>query len=170
MGIAAPRKAFRGRPKGASPISPLPPPLLHPYAPPTLSPPGSGPGERHRWETERWRPPPPPLTAASGPPEPDGGDEAEEMEKLAAGLARLRWNPAALPLDAIVSKCRLPTLVCLGQGESGGGVEWGEGGGVVGVGNEEGAGDGDVGGTGTEGWRTLWGGCGEGVQGWGKRG
>uniref|UniRef100_A0A8C2TQ77 GRB2 associated regulator of MAPK1 subtype 2 n=1 Tax=Coturnix japonica TaxID=93934 RepID=A0A8C2TQ77_COTJA len=40
------------------------------------------------------------------------------MEKLAAGLARLRWNPAALPLDAIVSKCRLPTLVCLGQGES----------------------------------------------------
>lgn len=51
------------------------------------------------------------------------------MEKLAAGLARLRWNPAALPLDAIVSKCRLPTLVCLGQGESGGGVEWGEGGG-----------------------------------------
>ncbi|KAM9195171.1 GRB2-associated and regulator of MAPK protein 2 [Mergus octosetaceus] len=40
------------------------------------------------------------------------------MEQLAAGLARLRWSPAALPLDAIVSKCRLPTLVCLGQGES----------------------------------------------------
>ncbi|XP_068792759.1 GRB2-associated and regulator of MAPK protein 2 [Struthio camelus] len=39
------------------------------------------------------------------------------MEKLAAGLARLRWSPAALPLDVIVSKCRLPTLVCLGQGE-----------------------------------------------------
>ncbi|XP_042658840.1 GRB2-associated and regulator of MAPK protein 2 [Tyto alba] len=39
------------------------------------------------------------------------------MEKLAAGLARLRWSPAALPLDAIVSQCRLPTLVCLGQGE-----------------------------------------------------
>ncbi|XP_064002619.1 GRB2-associated and regulator of MAPK protein 2 isoform X1 [Pogoniulus pusillus] len=37
------------------------------------------------------------------------------MEKLAAGLARLRWSPAALPLDAIVSQCRLPTLVCLGQ-------------------------------------------------------
>ncbi|KAM6324179.1 GRB2-associated and regulator of MAPK protein 2 [Aegotheles albertisi] len=39
------------------------------------------------------------------------------MEKLSAGLARLRWSPAALPLDAIVSQCRLPTLVCLGQGE-----------------------------------------------------
>ncbi|OWK51251.1 GRB2-associated and regulator of MAPK protein-like [Lonchura striata] len=39
------------------------------------------------------------------------------MEKLAAGLARLRWSPAALPLDAIVSQCRLPTLVCLGQGQ-----------------------------------------------------
>ncbi|XP_054034284.1 GRB2-associated and regulator of MAPK protein 2 isoform X2 [Dryobates pubescens] len=39
------------------------------------------------------------------------------MEKLAAGLARLRWSPAALPLDAIVSQCRLPTLVCLGQGK-----------------------------------------------------
>ncbi|CAM9932371.1 unnamed protein product [Bubo scandiacus] len=39
------------------------------------------------------------------------------MEKLAAGLARLRWSPAALPLDTIVSQCRLPTLVCLGQGE-----------------------------------------------------
>ncbi|NXY20984.1 GARE2 protein, partial [Atrichornis clamosus] len=41
----------------------------------------------------------------------------DAMEKLAAGLARLRWSPAALPLDAIVSQCRLPTLVCLGQGE-----------------------------------------------------
>ncbi|NXD59599.1 GARE1 protein, partial [Corvus moneduloides] len=41
----------------------------------------------------------------------------QAMEKLAAGLARLRWSPAALPLDAIVSQCRLPTLVCLGQGE-----------------------------------------------------
>ncbi|XP_064911434.1 GRB2-associated and regulator of MAPK protein 2 isoform X2 [Columba livia] len=39
------------------------------------------------------------------------------MEKLAAGLARLRWSPAALPLDTIVSQCRLPTLVCLGHGE-----------------------------------------------------
>ncbi|XP_053918768.1 GRB2-associated and regulator of MAPK protein 2 isoform X3 [Cuculus canorus] len=39
------------------------------------------------------------------------------MEKLAAGLARLRWSPAALPLDAIVSQCRLPTLVCLGHGK-----------------------------------------------------
>ncbi|XP_071598466.1 GRB2-associated and regulator of MAPK protein 2 [Heliangelus exortis] len=39
------------------------------------------------------------------------------MEKLTAGLGRLRWSPAALPLDAIVSQCRLPTLVCLGQGE-----------------------------------------------------
>ncbi|KAM6082118.1 GRB2-associated and regulator of MAPK protein 2 isoform 2-T2 [Chlamydotis macqueenii] len=39
------------------------------------------------------------------------------MEKLAAGLGRLRWSPAALPLDAIVSRYRLPTLVCLGHGE-----------------------------------------------------
>ncbi|KAM8809763.1 LOW QUALITY PROTEIN: GRB2-associated and regulator of MAPK protein 2 [Eudromia elegans] len=39
------------------------------------------------------------------------------MEKLSAGLARLRWGPAALPLDVIVSKCRLPTLVSLGHGE-----------------------------------------------------
>ncbi|NXN97704.1 GARE2 protein, partial [Rhinopomastus cyanomelas] len=41
----------------------------------------------------------------------------DAMEKLAAGLGRLRWSPTALPLDAIVRQCRLPTLVCLGQGE-----------------------------------------------------
>ncbi|CAM9978648.1 unnamed protein product [Bubo scandiacus] len=40
------------------------------------------------------------------------------MEKLAAGLARLRWSPAALPLDTIVSQCRLPhPRLSWGQGE-----------------------------------------------------
>ncbi|KAM4784914.1 GRB2-associated and regulator of MAPK protein 2 isoform 2-T2 [Cyanocitta cristata] len=68
-----------------------------------------------------------PAPAAPRPrPRPGGGGDGarpgaglsrDAMEKLAAGLARLRWSPAALPLDAIVSQCRLPTLVCLGQGE-----------------------------------------------------
>ncbi|CAM4528756.1 unnamed protein product [Lepidochelys olivacea] len=39
------------------------------------------------------------------------------MEKLAAGLAQVSWSSGALPLDVIVSKCRLPTLVRLGPGE-----------------------------------------------------
>nr|XP_045006395.1 GRB2-associated and regulator of MAPK protein 2 [Jaculus jaculus] len=39
------------------------------------------------------------------------------MEKLAAGLAGLRWSMGAFPLDLIVSRCRLPTLACLGPGE-----------------------------------------------------
>ncbi|XP_053879406.1 GRB2-associated and regulator of MAPK protein 2 [Malaclemys terrapin pileata] len=39
------------------------------------------------------------------------------MEKLAAGLAQISWSSGALPLDVIVSKCRLPTLVRLGPGE-----------------------------------------------------
>ena len=30
------------------------------------------------------------------------------MEKLAAGLAGLRWSMGAFPLDLIVSRCRLP--------------------------------------------------------------
>lgn len=38
------------------------------------------------------------------------------MEKLAAGLAGLRWSMGAFPLDLIVSRCRLPTLACLGPG------------------------------------------------------
>lgn len=146
-GSQPPGKPLGAAQRGRLPSPPSLPPLfsiltlLQPFPHPAPVPVNG-----HRWKTERCWPLPPPLTAASGPPEPDGGDEAEEMEKLAAGLARLRWNPAALPLDAIVSKCRLPTLVCLGQGESGGGR--------VGVANERGAGDGNVGGTGTEGWRT----------------
>ncbi|XP_033694798.1 GRB2-associated and regulator of MAPK protein 2 isoform X2 [Tursiops truncatus] len=39
------------------------------------------------------------------------------MEKLAAGLAGLRWSMGAFPLDLIVSRCRLPTLACLGPGK-----------------------------------------------------
>ncbi|XP_074845174.1 GRB2-associated and regulator of MAPK protein 2 [Carettochelys insculpta] len=39
------------------------------------------------------------------------------MEKLAAGLGRISWSSGALPLDVIVSKCRLPTLVRPGPGE-----------------------------------------------------
>lgn len=123
-GSQPPGKPLGAAQRGRLPSPPSLPPLfsiltlLQPFPHPAPVP-----VNRHRWKTERCWPLPPPLTAASGPPEPDGGDEAEEMEKLAAGLARLRWNPAALPLDAIVSKCRLPTLVCLGQGESGGGRE-----------------------------------------------
>lgn len=41
------------------------------------------------------------------------------MEKLAAGLAGLRWSMGAFPLDLIVSRCRLPTLACLGPGTEG---------------------------------------------------
>ncbi|XP_077008445.1 GRB2-associated and regulator of MAPK protein 2 [Tamandua tetradactyla] len=44
------------------------------------------------------------------------------MEKLAAGLAGLRWSRGAFPLDLIVSRCRLPTLACLGPGEYAEGV------------------------------------------------
>ncbi|XP_004839184.1 GRB2-associated and regulator of MAPK protein 2 [Heterocephalus glaber] len=44
------------------------------------------------------------------------------MEKLAAGLAGLRWSLGAFPLDLIVSRCRLPTLACLGPGEYAEGV------------------------------------------------
>ncbi|XP_037002665.2 GRB2-associated and regulator of MAPK protein 2 isoform X1 [Artibeus jamaicensis] len=44
------------------------------------------------------------------------------MDKLAAGLAGLRWSMVAFPLDLIVSRCRLPTLACLGPGEYAEGV------------------------------------------------
>ncbi|KAG8522442.1 GRB2-associated and regulator of MAPK protein 2 [Galemys pyrenaicus] len=47
---------------------------------------------------------------------------AHAMEKLAAGLAGLRWSMGAFPLDLIVSRCRLPTLACLGPGEYAEGV------------------------------------------------
>lgn len=46
-------------------------------------------------------------------------DGAHAMEKLAAGLAGLRWSMGAFPLDLIVSRCRLPTLACLGPGTGG---------------------------------------------------
>nr|XP_033793463.1 GRB2-associated and regulator of MAPK protein 2 [Geotrypetes seraphini] len=39
------------------------------------------------------------------------------MEKLALGVAEIGWSSLALPLDVIVGKFRLPTLVRLGQGE-----------------------------------------------------
>lgn len=43
-------------------------------------------------------------------------ESSHAMEKLAAGLAGLRWSMGAFPLDLIVSRCRLPTLACLGPG------------------------------------------------------
>lgn len=56
----------------------------------------------------------------------DGGPGgAHAMEKLAAGLAGLRWSMGAFPLDLIVSRCRLPTLACLGPGTQGPGVRGG---------------------------------------------
>lgn len=57
----------------------------------------------------------------------DGGPrDAHAMEKLAAGLAGLRWSMGAFPLDLIVSRCRLPTLACLGPGTGGVGKgDWG---------------------------------------------
>ncbi|XP_013883463.1 GRB2-associated and regulator of MAPK protein-like [Austrofundulus limnaeus] len=39
------------------------------------------------------------------------------MEKLSASLSEIAWSPLALPLDAVVSKFRLPTLVRLAHGE-----------------------------------------------------
>ncbi|XP_057679177.1 GRB2-associated and regulator of MAPK protein 2 isoform X2 [Corythoichthys intestinalis] len=39
------------------------------------------------------------------------------MEKLSASLSEICWSPLALPLDAVVSKFRLPTLVRLVHGE-----------------------------------------------------
>ncbi|KAM9317064.1 GRB2-associated and regulator of MAPK protein 2 [Gastrophryne carolinensis] len=39
------------------------------------------------------------------------------MEKLSAGISELNWSSVSLPLDVIVSKFRLPTLVKLGKGE-----------------------------------------------------
>ncbi|TNN48872.1 GRB2-associated and regulator of MAPK protein 2 [Liparis tanakae] len=39
------------------------------------------------------------------------------MEKLSASLSEITWSPLALPLDAVVSKFRLPTLVRLARGK-----------------------------------------------------
>ncbi|XP_056419642.1 GRB2-associated and regulator of MAPK protein 2 isoform X2 [Hyla sarda] len=39
------------------------------------------------------------------------------MEKVSSGISELSWSAVALPLDVIVSKFRLPTLVKLGKGE-----------------------------------------------------
>ncbi|XP_005737323.1 GRB2-associated and regulator of MAPK protein isoform X2 [Pundamilia nyererei] len=39
------------------------------------------------------------------------------MEKLSASLSEITWSPLALPLDAVVSKFRLPTLVRLAHGK-----------------------------------------------------
>lgn len=76
-------------------------------------------------------------SARNGPSGPrDGGIGAPHaMDKLAAGLAGLRWSLGAFPLDLIVSRCRLPTLACLGPGI---GVQGGDGGG------QEEAGEGGV--------------------------
>ncbi|NP_001087557.1 GRB2 associated regulator of MAPK1 subtype 2 L homeolog [Xenopus laevis] len=39
------------------------------------------------------------------------------MEKIASGISQLSWSSVSLPLDVIVSKFRLPTLLKLGKGE-----------------------------------------------------
>ncbi|XP_077601304.1 GRB2-associated and regulator of MAPK protein 2 isoform X3 [Stigmatopora nigra] len=39
------------------------------------------------------------------------------MEKLSASVSEISWSPLALPLDAVVGKFRLPTLVRLAHGE-----------------------------------------------------
>ncbi|XP_068198568.1 GRB2-associated and regulator of MAPK protein 2 [Antennarius striatus] len=39
------------------------------------------------------------------------------MEKLSVSLSEITWSPLALPLDTVVSKFRLPTLVRLAHGE-----------------------------------------------------
>eukprot|EP00079_Xenopus_tropicalis_P016315 XP_004915027.1 PREDICTED: GRB2-associated and regulator of MAPK protein 2 [Xenopus tropicalis] len=39
------------------------------------------------------------------------------MEKIASGVSQLSWSSVSLPLDVIVSKFRLPTLLKLGKGE-----------------------------------------------------
>lgn len=46
----------------------------------------------------------------------DPGDDAGEMEKLSASISELSWSAVSLPLDAVVGKFRLPTLVKLGAG------------------------------------------------------
>ncbi|KAF7694424.1 hypothetical protein HF521_008177 [Silurus meridionalis] len=48
----------------------------------------------------------------------DPGDDAEEMEKLSASISELSWSAVSLPLDAVVGKFRLPTLVKLSAGEN----------------------------------------------------
>lgn len=44
------------------------------------------------------------------------GDDAGEMEKLSASISDLSWSAVSLPLDAVVGKFRLPTLVKLSAG------------------------------------------------------
>ncbi|XP_077345266.1 GRB2-associated and regulator of MAPK protein 2 isoform X1 [Lithobates pipiens] len=39
------------------------------------------------------------------------------MEKITAGVSELAWSSVSLPLDVVVSKFRLPTLVKIGKGE-----------------------------------------------------
>ena len=42
--------------------------------------------------------------------------EEEKMEKFSASISDISWSAVALPLDLVVSKFRLPTLVRLNQG------------------------------------------------------
>lgn len=39
------------------------------------------------------------------------------MEKIRAGVSELGWSSVSLPLDVVVSKFRLPTLVKIGKGK-----------------------------------------------------
>ncbi|XP_063078593.1 GRB2-associated and regulator of MAPK protein 2 [Engraulis encrasicolus] len=43
--------------------------------------------------------------------------EEEKMEKFSASISDISWSAVALPLDLVVSKFRLPTLVRLNQGD-----------------------------------------------------
>lgn len=59
--------------------------------------------------------PPPPSSPSPSSPVPWWPGR---MEKLSASLSEITWSPLALPLDAVVSKFRLPTLVRLAHGRT----------------------------------------------------
>lgn len=72
-------------------------------------------------------PPPPPASSSPLTPPPLSSSPSSllspvpwwpgRMEKLSASLSEISWSPLALPLDAVVSKFRLPTLVRLAHGK-----------------------------------------------------
>lgn len=63
-------------------------------------------------------PPPPTSSSSSLPPSSPVQWWPGRMEKLSASLSEITWSPLALPLDAVVSKFRLPTLVRLAHGKT----------------------------------------------------
>ncbi|KAK1805648.1 hypothetical protein P4O66_019924 [Electrophorus voltai] len=56
-----------------------------------------------------------PDEPARVPVPPRAGYDDGEMEKLSASVSELSWSSVSLPLDVVVSKFRLPTLVRLSQ-------------------------------------------------------